>query len=166
MLRRMALVRTDVSEELSASFIIRMTRISELGTTLAVTSNRRTCHPEERGAVPPKHQFLPKPHGVTSQKTSFFAVTHSLFFTATSWQRFSAALDSRKSSVSATHLTAITNSDWTAKILLSHSRCTTVGHCVGWPAIDCTVAFYMQENMTLHVAVCLRNNFSLYACML
>jgi hypothetical protein len=36
-----ALVRTDVSEELSAS-IIRVTRIGELGTTLAVTSNRRT----------------------------------------------------------------------------------------------------------------------------
>jgi hypothetical protein len=36
----LALVRTDVSEELSASFI-RMTRIGELGTTLAVTSNRR-----------------------------------------------------------------------------------------------------------------------------
>jgi hypothetical protein len=35
-----ALVRTDVSEELSASFI-RVTRIVELGTTLAVTSNRR-----------------------------------------------------------------------------------------------------------------------------
>jgi hypothetical protein len=41
MLRRVALVRTDVSEELSASFI-RVTRISELGKTLAVTSNRRT----------------------------------------------------------------------------------------------------------------------------
>jgi hypothetical protein len=40
MLRRVALVRTDVSEELSASFI-RMTRIGELGTTLAVTSNRQ-----------------------------------------------------------------------------------------------------------------------------
>jgi hypothetical protein len=37
MLRRVALVRTDVSEELSASFI-RVTRIDELGTTLAVTS--------------------------------------------------------------------------------------------------------------------------------
>jgi hypothetical protein len=36
MLRRVALVRTDVSEELSASFI-RVTRIGELGTTLAVT---------------------------------------------------------------------------------------------------------------------------------
>jgi hypothetical protein len=38
MLRRVALVRLDVSEELGASFI-RKTRIGELGTTLAVTSN-------------------------------------------------------------------------------------------------------------------------------
>jgi hypothetical protein len=37
MLRLLALVRTDVSEELSASFT-RVTRISELGTTLSVTS--------------------------------------------------------------------------------------------------------------------------------
>jgi hypothetical protein len=55
MLRRVALVRTDVSEEPSASFI-RVTRISELGTTLAATSNRRTlrrndsCRPDEGGA--------------------------------------------------------------------------------------------------------------------
>jgi hypothetical protein len=41
MLCHVALVRTDVSEELSASFI-RVTRISELGTTLAATSNRHT----------------------------------------------------------------------------------------------------------------------------
>jgi hypothetical protein len=41
MLCRVALVGTDVSEELTASFI-RVTRIGELGTTLAVTSNRRT----------------------------------------------------------------------------------------------------------------------------
>jgi hypothetical protein len=39
MLRRVALVRTDVSKELSVSFI-RVTRIGELGTTLAVTRNR------------------------------------------------------------------------------------------------------------------------------
>jgi hypothetical protein len=38
MLRRVALVRTDVSEELRAS--IKVARIGELGTTLAVTSNR------------------------------------------------------------------------------------------------------------------------------
>jgi hypothetical protein len=57
MLRRVVLVRTDVSEELSASFI-RVIRISELGTTRAVTRNRRTlqrntkysCHPDEGGA--------------------------------------------------------------------------------------------------------------------
>jgi hypothetical protein len=36
-----ALLRTDVSEELSTA-LIRVTRIGELGTTLAVTSNRRT----------------------------------------------------------------------------------------------------------------------------
>jgi hypothetical protein len=40
MLQRVALVRTDNSEVLSAS-IIRVTRICELG-TLAVTSNRRS----------------------------------------------------------------------------------------------------------------------------
>jgi hypothetical protein len=41
MLIRVALVITDVREEPSASFI-RVTRIGELETTLAVTSNRRT----------------------------------------------------------------------------------------------------------------------------
>jgi hypothetical protein len=41
MLRRVVLVRTDVSEELSASFI-RVTRMGVLGTTVAVTNNRRT----------------------------------------------------------------------------------------------------------------------------
>jgi hypothetical protein len=45
MLRRVALVRTDVSEELSAS-IIRVTRIGELelGTTLAINSNAMRVH--------------------------------------------------------------------------------------------------------------------------
>jgi hypothetical protein len=43
-LRCVARVGTDVSEELSASFI-GVTRIGELGTTLAVTSNRRTLLP-------------------------------------------------------------------------------------------------------------------------
>jgi hypothetical protein len=40
-LHRVALVRNYVSEELSDSFIC-MTRIGDLGTTLALTSNRRT----------------------------------------------------------------------------------------------------------------------------
>jgi hypothetical protein len=48
-----ALVRTDVSEELSVS-LIRVTRIGELGTTLAV--------------------FLQEPHGITSQKSPFFII--------------------------------------------------------------------------------------------
>jgi hypothetical protein len=41
MFRSVAVVRTDVSEERIVS-IIRGTRIGEQGTTLAVTSNRRT----------------------------------------------------------------------------------------------------------------------------
>jgi hypothetical protein len=52
MLRRVAVARADVSEELSAS-IIKVTRIGELG-TLAVTSNRRMLRRN------------------TSQKTAFF----------------------------------------------------------------------------------------------
>jgi hypothetical protein len=43
MLRRVSLVKTDVSEECSAS-IIMVTRMSALGTTFAVTTNRRTVH--------------------------------------------------------------------------------------------------------------------------
>jgi hypothetical protein len=72
MLRLVALVRTDVSEEFSASFI-RVTRIGEFGTTLAVTSNRLTLGRNTK--VPPKRRFLQEPHGVTYQKTPFFIVT-------------------------------------------------------------------------------------------
>jgi hypothetical protein len=39
MFSRVALVRTDVSEEINASFI-RVTRLGEVGTTLAVTNIR------------------------------------------------------------------------------------------------------------------------------
>jgi hypothetical protein len=67
MLRRVTLVKSDVSEELSASFI-RVTRIGELGTTLAVTSNVTAS------VVPSKRRFLQEPHGVTSQKIPFFKV--------------------------------------------------------------------------------------------
>jgi hypothetical protein len=41
MLRCVTLVRTDVSEVRSA-YIIRVTRIDEIGTSLSVTSNRLT----------------------------------------------------------------------------------------------------------------------------
>jgi hypothetical protein len=53
MLRRVDLVRTDVSEELSTSFI-RVTRIGELGTTLAVTSNRHTLRRKSSETSVPK----------------------------------------------------------------------------------------------------------------
>jgi hypothetical protein len=56
------LVRSDVSEEPGASFI-RVTKIGELGTIQAATSNRRTLRRNT------------KPHGVTTQKTPFFIVT-------------------------------------------------------------------------------------------
>jgi hypothetical protein len=63
MLRRVALVLTDLSEELSASIIMRR---------LLVTANVVPMSPI---LVPPKHRFLQEPHGVTSQKTAFFTVT-------------------------------------------------------------------------------------------
>jgi hypothetical protein len=50
MLRRVVLVRTDVSEERSISFIT-VTRIGEQGTTLAVTSNRRTLRRNKRARL-------------------------------------------------------------------------------------------------------------------
>jgi hypothetical protein len=45
MLRRVAHVRTDISEKFSASFI-RVTRIGEPGTTLDVTKFTDSCHTE------------------------------------------------------------------------------------------------------------------------
>jgi hypothetical protein len=85
-----ALVRTDVTEELSASFI-RVSRIGELGTTLDVTSNRRTVlgllvtanvvpsspilvTMKMERYVHPKRRFFQEPNDLTSQKTSFFSV--------------------------------------------------------------------------------------------
>jgi hypothetical protein len=55
MLRRVALVRSNVSEERSASFI-RMTRIGELGTTLAVTSNRSTLRRNTKTPILHSHR--------------------------------------------------------------------------------------------------------------
>jgi hypothetical protein len=72
MLCHVDLVRIDVSEEHSTS-IIRVTRIGELGTMLAVPSYQRTllmlflAHQlstrQWRSYVPLKHQFLQQPHG-------------------------------------------------------------------------------------------------------
>jgi hypothetical protein len=90
MLRLVALVRTDVSEELSASFI-RVTRIGELGTTLAVTSNRHmlvflrsvrrllvTASVVPSSQIPVtlmKEALRTSETSVTSQKMPFFIVT-------------------------------------------------------------------------------------------
>jgi hypothetical protein len=54
MLGRVALVRTDVSEELSASFV-RVTRICELG-TLAVISNRNVGSYKSHTAQHPRRR--------------------------------------------------------------------------------------------------------------
>jgi hypothetical protein len=51
-----------------------VTKIGELGTTQAATSNRRTLR-RRRRQVPPKRRFLQEPHGITTQKTPFFIVT-------------------------------------------------------------------------------------------
>jgi hypothetical protein len=57
MLHSLDLVRTGVSEEPSA-FIIRVTRIGELGTTLIVTSNRCTLRKNTKVNVFLFHRFL------------------------------------------------------------------------------------------------------------
>jgi hypothetical protein len=89
-----AVVRTNVSEERRASFI-RVTRIVELGTTLAATSNRRTLRSVHQLLVAARvvlsstifvtlmkealgsseTSVLTQPHGVTSHNTPFFIVT-------------------------------------------------------------------------------------------
>jgi hypothetical protein len=86
MLRRVALVRTDVSEELSALFI-RVTRIDELATTLAVTSNRRTVRRYRRyvpEAVSPEvkgqkleAECLPPASAVIKKTWIYKALLHS-----------------------------------------------------------------------------------------
>jgi hypothetical protein len=74
MIRRVALVRTDVSEERGAS-IIRVTRIGELGKTLAVSSNRHNA----------ATKYSQEPRGVTSQRMAFFIVTAVNTSNLTNW---------------------------------------------------------------------------------
>jgi hypothetical protein len=95
MLRRLALVRTDVSEELSAS-IIRVTRIGELGTTLAAlfTANVVPSSPilvtlMMEALSPAKRRLLQEPQGITSQKTPFFIVTAVKTSNLTMFRQFS-----------------------------------------------------------------------------
>jgi hypothetical protein len=80
MLRRVALVRTDVSEDLSAS-IIRVYRIGEHHflrsvLRLLVAANVPSSPILEtlmmEALSSPKRRFLQEPHGVTSEKKPFF----------------------------------------------------------------------------------------------
>jgi hypothetical protein len=80
MLRRVALVRADVSGKHSVS-IIRVRRICELRTTLAVTRNRSTLRAHRflslwwwKNYVLAKRRFLQEPHSVTLQKNN---ISHS-----------------------------------------------------------------------------------------
>jgi hypothetical protein len=73
MLRRVDLVRTDVSEERITSIMV--TRIGALGSTLAVTSNPKYAAKEY---VLPKRRFSEEPHGVTSHKPAFFKININL----------------------------------------------------------------------------------------
>jgi hypothetical protein len=112
MLRHLDLVRTEVSEELVAS-IIMMTRIGELGTTLAVTSNRRklrrntwftdSWHPDEGGA-----QILRNVDSYRATRSNFpeDAILHSH------------CLENLKSYISQIDLKFILTLDLTAKIYL------------------------------------------------
>jgi hypothetical protein len=75
MLRSVALVKSDVSEELSASFI-RVTKINELGTTLAVTNSVRRLL--VRASVVPSSQIL-----VTLMKEALRSSETSLLTIAT-----------------------------------------------------------------------------------
>jgi hypothetical protein len=68
--RRVALVRTDISEELSAYFI-RVSRIGEQGSMLTTNA---ICELILR-YIPPKSRLLQGAHGVTSHKMAFFIVT-------------------------------------------------------------------------------------------
>jgi hypothetical protein len=73
MLRRVAIVSTDVSEELSAS-IIMVTRICELGTTLAITINRSLRRLLATANVVPSSQILVTlmMEALSSSETSVF----------------------------------------------------------------------------------------------
>jgi ribosomal protein S3AE len=78
LLRRVALVRTDVSEETGASFI-RVTKIGELGTTQAATSNRRTLRRNTEDTILHSHR---RENLKSYMKNAvFWDINHSLYLT-------------------------------------------------------------------------------------
>jgi hypothetical protein len=72
LLRRVALVRTDVSEE--PGVFLRSVRLF-LVAACVVPSSPILVTLMNEAQVPSKRRFLQEPHGVTSQKTPFFIVT-------------------------------------------------------------------------------------------
>jgi hypothetical protein len=161
MLRRVALVRTDVSEELSTSFIW-VIRIGELWKTLAVNSNRHTLQRNtnttwyffaaciscwlqlmlflvhrflspwwRRRYVPPKRRFLQEPHGVTSQKTTFFTVTavktSNLTYGLSNFP--TCYFPCRRGGGSRTLIHVINFCKYPSKAYLSHVKCSICGVC-------------------------------------
>jgi hypothetical protein len=86
MLRRVALVRIDVSEELIAS-IIRVERFSELGTLAVISCCEFPAVPSslvlslwwQRRYFSPKHLVLQEPHGVTSRGRHSSQIKQELF---------------------------------------------------------------------------------------
>jgi hypothetical protein len=68
MLRRVALVRPEVSQEDSASIISSMCRLLVTPSSPILVTLMMGCY------IPPKHPFLEEPHGVKSQKTAFFKI--------------------------------------------------------------------------------------------
>jgi hypothetical protein len=74
LLRRVALVITDVSEEPGALVFLRSVR-RLLVADCVVPSSPILSPWWRRRQVSPKRRFLQEPHGVTTQKTPFFIVT-------------------------------------------------------------------------------------------
>jgi hypothetical protein len=94
MLRRVALVRTDFSEKLSASFA------ACVGCSLRLTLFlvHRFLSPWWRRRVPPKCRFLQEPQGVASQKKQFFSISFYLFI-GLQWNRDHAHLQKKNPSL-------------------------------------------------------------------
>jgi hypothetical protein len=80
--RRVALVRTDVSEERNTSFI-KVARIGELGTTLPLTSNRRTFLRSVGRLLVTARVFLSSPILVTLMKEALRSSETSVLTRAT-----------------------------------------------------------------------------------
>jgi hypothetical protein len=70
-----AVVRTDVSEELIAS-VIRAKRISEPGTTITFSYLADSFYSNDEGNTFLRNVGCYKPHSATSQKTAFLLSVH------------------------------------------------------------------------------------------